>query len=327
MKYMLKTTNIYIKIFICVCFLIKFFSGALVAENSPYAFLRNAATARSAGLSNAIVSLTNDPGAIFINPASISTISDKNVNFTFFKHVLDINSGNATYIHHFDDITKGSISASVIFTNYGSFDYYDADGNSTGGTFSGNLLSIQASYSNKIDKNFYYGTTVKLLYNSLEKMNGMAAAVDFGLLYLLDDDRTNFGLSVLHAGGELKKIANESHALPLDIRLGGSHRLRGLPLLFNFNFNHLNEVEKTFFSRFGNFAIGGEFYFGDIVQVRIGYDNYIRKNIAAKENKGLSGFSAGVGIVPQDWFMSFDYGLSIYTKDIFLHRFGLNISL
>ncbi len=329
MKYILRARLLVVALVVFVCYYIFVANPVklLSADSSPYNFLRNITTARATGLSNTIVSLTDDPGTVFVNPASISTVQNKNINFTFLKHVLDINSGNASYIHHFDEPANGSIAASVIFTNYGSFDYYNTDGDRTGGTFTGNLLALQTSYSNKIDENFYYGVTAKLLYNSLEKMIGVAGAVDFGLLYLLQDGRTNFGFSVLNAGGELKKIGNESNSLPLDIRLGGSHRLRGLPLLFNFNFNHLNEFEKTFFSRFGNFSIGGEFYFGDIVQVRLGYDNYIRKHIASRENKGLSGFSAGLGVVPHNWFMSFDYGLSIYSGDVFLHRLSLNINM
>ncbi len=295
-------------------------------EISPYSFLRNSSTARITGLSGAVVSLENDPGALFFNPATLYVANHRNINVTFFKHVLDINSGNTSYIHRFADTSLGVVAASAVFTNYGNFDYIDNQGNATGRSFTGNLLALQASYSNIIDENFYYGLTTKLIYNSIESMRGFAFAVDGGLLYKLSDNRSAFGISILNAGTEISKMSNETHVMPLDIRLGGSHRLRGLPLLFNFNFTHLNESSSNFMSRFKNFAVGGELYFGEWVQVRLGYDNYIRTNVAAKENKGLSGLSAGVGIVT-DWLMDFSYGMAIYSNDLFIHRFSLDFNL
>lgn len=296
-------------------------------ETSPYNFLRNSSNARITGLAGAVVSLENDPGALFFNPASISTTDKRNCNVTFFKHVLDINSGNISYIHNFNDTTLGTIAASLVFTNYGSFDYIDEQGVSNGQTFTGNLLSLQSTYSNIIDNNLYYGATVKLIYNSLEHMSGFAGAIDVGLLYKISDNRSVIGLSVLNVGTELKTMTNEHYMMPLDVRIGGSHRLEGLPLLFNLNFTHLNEITNNFFSRFKNFAIGGELYFGDIIQVRIGYDNYIRNNVASQENKGLSGFAFGIGMVKPDWPLDINYGMSIYADNLLIHRFSIDFNL
>ncbi len=313
------------KIIFIVIFILQIHS-LIANETSPYTFLRNSATARITGLAGAVVSLEDDPGSLFFNPATLITSHNRNMNVTFLKHVLDINSGNISYIHHFADSSLGSLAGSVVFTNYGSFDYIDNKGNPTGGTFTGNLLALQTSYANMIDENFYYGVTGKLIYNSLEHMQGFAAAIDAGLLYKLKDDRSAFGISILNAGTEISSMTNNSYSMPLDIRFGGSHRLRGLPLLFNFNFTHINEVDGNFFSRFKNVAIGGELYFGEWVRVRLGYDSYIRSNVAAEENKGLAGISGGIGVLT-DWIMDFDYGLAIYTNDLLVHRFGINFNL
>jgi hypothetical protein len=156
-------------------------------------------------------------------------------------------------------------------------------------------------------------------------MNGFAVAVDAGLLYKLPDERTNLGFSILNAGTELKKFApNYSSDIPLDVRLGFNHRLKGLPLNFNFGFNHLGTDEK-FWNRFGNVNIGGELYFGEYVQVRVGFDNYIRKRFSSSQGKGFTGIAAGVGIVTD--IINIDYGISIYSTSLYLHRFGINFNM
>jgi hypothetical protein len=291
-------------------------------EPTPYSFLSNSISARSAGLAGAMVSFENDPGGVLVNPALLATHNGNNINVTYLKHILDINSGNITYIYK--DSIRGTFAASVIYTNYGSFDYFDAQGNAMGGSFSGNLIALSGSYANNIGERLYGGGSVKLMFNQLEKMSGFAFAVDAGLLYKLDDDRTNIGFSILNAGTEIEKINNRTSHIPLDIRLGFNHRLRGLPLNFNFGFNHLAE-SGSFFSRFSNINVGGELYIGNYVQIRLGYDNYIRENISSVQNKGLTGLSGGVGVVTDK--INIDYGISMYTSDLFLHRFGLNFRI
>ena len=307
---------------ICGFIMISFFTLNAAEEPTPYSFIANSLSARSAGLAGATVSFDNDVAGIYSNPALLGVQQTNNMYLTFLKHLLDINSGNAMYI--FEDTTYGKFAASVIYTNYGSFDYYDEFGNPLGGSFSGNLIALSGSYANTIAERLYGGVTLKLAYNHIEKMNGVAVAVDAGLLYKLDDERTNFGFSILNAGTELKKINDVSSRIPLDIKLGFNHRLRGLPLNFNFGFNHLGSQED-FFKRFGNINFGGEIYIGDYVQGRIGFDNYIRKNLATSQNKGLSGLSAGVGIIIPD-IINIDYSVSIYSTDLYLHRIGANIS-
>ena len=311
-------------IFVLLCGIAIFTSNIWAAkEPTPYAFLANNLSARSAGLAGAVVAFENDAGGLLINPALIATHQGNNFNATFLKHILDINSGNVSYIYQ--DCDLGTFAGSVVYTNYGDFNYLDVHGNPAGGSFTGNHLAFAGSYANQIGERLYGGVTAKFIFNQLEKMSGFAFAIDAGLLYKLPDERTNLGLSILNAGTELKKMYDNSSRVPLDVRLGFNHRLRGLPLNFNLGFNNLNDDAGSFFSRFGNVNIGGEFSFGEYVRVRVGFDNYVRKNVAASQNKGLTGISAGVGIITKP--INVDYGISIYTSDLILHRFGINLKL
>ncbi len=293
-----------------------------MADNTPYNFLRFIGGARSSALAGAFVTVTDDVNSVFYNPAAISTVEKSNFSATFIKHVLDINSGTACYLIPNHDY--GSIAASAAFTSYGSFDYADKDGNRSG-TFGASNLAIGATYSNILDTNLYYGVTLKYIYVGLEKESASALALDAGILYKMKDGRTNIGASVLHAGAQLTKLAGSSENLPLDVRLGINHRLKGLPLLLNFTLHHLADDADNFSDKIRNFAIGGELYLGKYIRARVGYDNMVRNFTGVESDKGLTGFSGGLGIYANDF--SLDYSFSRYGSSANVHRFGLSLDL
>jgi len=292
------------------------------AIDSPFNFLRYQSNARNAALGGSVIALENDASAFLFNPSLISKVEDNQMQVTFLKHVLDINSGNVSYIHQNQ---YGSFAAAIGFTSYGSFDYADKIGNRTGTTFTASDLTFGITYANKLDTNLYYGITAKYIYAGIEKVSTSALAFDVGLIYNLADGRTNFAVSVLHAGTQLTKISNQSEPLPLDVRIGFNHRLRGLPLLFNFSFHHLADETSSFFSRFKSFNIGGEFYISNNINFRLGYDNNIRNLTDAEVDKGLTGFSGGVGINLNDFLI--DYGFSQYGSSSNLHRFSISFNI
>ncbi|MFP4528757.1 MAG: PorV/PorQ family protein, partial [Candidatus Kapaibacterium sp.] len=227
------------KLFIIV--LISIFSTlpTFAAETSPYQFLRYVSGARAASLAGSFVSIENDASAVVYNPGAIYTVSDKPLHATFLKHVLDINSGLAVYVHPLEDGAK--LAGAIGFNSYGAFTGADKFGNLTS-EFGGSDISAALYYSDWIDSSLYYGAGAKFIFVNLEEQSFTAMAIDAGLFYQMND-RTNIGLSVLHAGMQLSGIEGVDNSLPLDIRAGINHRLRGLPLLINFSFHFLYPAE------------------------------------------------------------------------------------
>ena len=302
-----------------------FFISALKitkAEDSPFNFLRYVSDARAASLAGCFVSMPNDASAIYYNPAAVYTVEEKKLSFTFLKHVLDINSGNASYMYDIPD--HGKVTAFAGYTNYGTFDEADDSGNITG-AFGANDLVMGVSYTDRLDTNLYYGATLKYIYANIDVVSTTAMAVDAGLFYEFDDDRTTLGLSMLNAGAQLSKISNTTESIPLDIRLGMSHRLKGLPVLFNFSFHHLADESDGVLDRFKSFAVGGEISLGDYIKVRLGYDNLVRTTTASDVDKGMTGISAGLGLKLEDFDLN--YGASVYGASATLHRFSVNYDL
>lgn len=303
-------------------FLIVFGLTASAQSLTPYQFLRVNSSARAAALGGAVVSIYGDPNMVFFNPAAIGTVDTAAVSFTFLKHVLDINSGLASYVSPIG--VDESWGASVIYASYGTFSQFNNQATQTG-TFSVTDIAVQGSYSNILDKNFRYGATAKLIYSNLASARSVAFAVDAGLIYSMPQSRTNLGFSILNAGTQLNSYGEESENLPLDIRLGINHRLRGLPLLVNFSVAHLADENQTFGERITNFEIGGELYLSKVIELRLGYDNYLRRATRFESSSQFAGLSAGLGVKIKDF--NIDYAMTSAGAPATFHRISLNVKL
>lgn len=288
---------------------------------SPFDFLRTAESARAAALGGAFVAIEHDPSTQLYNPATLPTVAEHSVSLTFIKHVLDINSGIATYA---GTIGSGWWGASAVFTSFGSFTRTDAFGN-TQGTFGASHVAFTMSYANQLDTAVFYGIGIGYAQTSIERASGSALTLSGGILYELPRVRTTVGASVRFWGLQLSRLNGQDASLPTDVRIGVSHRLRGLPLLINVALTRLVEQRQTFAERLSNFAIGGEFYFGTNVQVRIGYDNAVRSSQSSVTASFFTGFGLGVGIVLPS--ISIDYALTTLSTPALVHRISCALSL
>jgi len=291
-------------------------------EATIFPFLRATLSARSAGLGGSTVAMTEDLSSVVINPASLTTLDGRSVTATFIKHVLDINSGFAAFGDSLFDAGMYAVTAS--YTSNGTFERTDNDGNVIG-TFSASDLALAASFARELDTLISYGFTVKFLYGNVDDQTTSAIAVDAAMLFRLPAARTNIGISLLNAGAQLSTYDGQSDDLPIDLRIGLNHRLRGLPLLINFSLNHLADEVESFGDRFLNFSIGGELYLGKYVQARLGYDNATRNLSGVNVATQLTGLSGGIGV--KHTSTNIDYSLSSLGASAFLHRISVGLNL
>ncbi len=292
------------------------------ADNTTYSFLRADVGARAAALAGSFVAVTNDPTAFLYNPASLATMDARRGSAGFFKQLLDINSGYISYTRQFEDL--GFFGAGVVYTNYGSFIKTDEGGNELG-TFGAGDVALALGYGNQIQENLFWGGNLKFIYSSIAGYSSTAIAADAGILLLIPENRVTLGLSVRNAGTQLSSSLGTSEPLPLDVTLGGSIIPKGLPLLLNVSFHRLNDAVDTFVERFRAFSLGGEFTISRVVQLRVGFDNAVRKDLAVGTSADLAGFCAGVGIATGEYRI--DYAISLLGKIGSLHRISVATTL
>ncbi len=303
--------------------------GMITASSSAqrpsfiFDFLRTDGSARSAAMAGAFVTVGEDPVGILYNPALLSSIdSTSPLSVTGFKHVLDINSGSVAGATSFEGI--GTLGAAVTFNSYGSFDRTDRNGNVVGEFGSSDLL-LTVGWGNDLGEGFSAGLSGEFFYSGIDDVSSVGIAIGGGLYFVDTTLDVQAGLSLLHLGTQLSTFDETSESLPIDLKLGVSHQLRGLPLLLALNFSELLDETDDLLDKFSSFSIGGEFTIADPVRVRLGYDNRVRQDISFGGSKGLGGLAAGLGIIIDEY--RFDYGFSSLAGIGGLHRVSLNADL
>lgn len=289
-------------------------------EVPAFDFLRVDPGAKGSSLAGAFDTYTDDPNAMFYNPATLSTMTSRKVSAGFGKYLLDMNFGTLSYAQKYKEI--GWFGVGIKYFDYGSFDRSDAEGNTTGETYSANDLMLSVGYSNFMYEKLNYGITLKYIYSGIGEYKSSAIAADLGLLYLLPDQQMAFSLSVNNLGTQLSAYIDTKEKLPLDVRLGFSKRLEHTPVRLNLSLSKINESREKFVQHLKAFAIGAEIIFSDNVSARFGYDNEQRQDLKLGSSLGIAGFSAGLGIRFADRVV-FDYGLNSLGAIGSTHRINI----
>ncbi len=297
------------------------FSSIVTAQNT-YEFLRLDPSPRAASLAGGYVSNNDDPNVIFYNPAGISSLEGKPVSFSFFKHLLDINSASLAYSQKIEGI--GRFGAGIQYINYGSFKETTPTGVEIG-DFNASEIAFLVGYAGAISENLVYGANIKFIYSGIQDFSSTGLAVDFGLQYLLGEKGWRFGLSVKNAGSQLSKYTNVSEDLPLDVSLGVSKILQHTPFEFYFAFDKMNEDVDSFGDRFSNIKAGAEVKLSKVINLRFGYDNERRKELKVGTTAGLAGFNLGLGINTKGY--KIDYAFSSLGSIGAFHRVGISTHL
>ncbi|MFZ4591168.1 MAG: type IX secretion system protein PorQ [Ignavibacteria bacterium] len=313
-------SNLFKAFFVAIVFVANL---SVAQQQNTYDFLNLNVDARSSAMAGSFVSVDNDVNAIFYNPAGLATLKGKQASVGFFKYLMDINSGNVSYSQKYKEL--GYFGAGIRYVNYGTFDKYDESYQNLG-SFGASDLALSLGYANVYKENFKYGANAKFIYSNIDEYSSVGLALDLGALYTIPEHRMNFGLSVLNLGTQVKKYISTNESLPLDIRIGMTKSLEHLPLTVNLGFARLADTYDNFFERFKNIVVGGEFVLNDYVLFRLGYNNAERKNYKTGSSIGISGFSAGIGIVFTDKY-KLDYAFNSLGNIGAAHRFNLGFNL
>ncbi len=290
-------------------------------EIPAYDFLRVDPGARASALGGAFDTYTDDPNALFYNPATLSTATSQKLSAGFGKYLLDINFGTLAYMQKYKDI--GWFGVGVRYFNYGKFDYTDENGNLTGGSYSANDLMFSVAYSNLIYDRINYGITLKYIYSNIAQYKSTALAMDIGFLYLIPSQSAAISFGINNLGQQLKSYIDTKEKLPLDVRFGFSKALEHTPVKVSVSFARLNESQAKLIQHLKAFSIGGEFSFGPAVMARLGYDNETRQDSELGTTLGLSGFSTGLGLRFNGGRYALDYSFNSVGKIGSTHRFNL----
>jgi len=280
------------------------------------------------------------------NPATINVEMDNQLALNYSSYLGGISYGTASYAYTIDRRTQ-TFHVGMTYINYGSFDGYDENGNSTG-AFTGNEAALSVGYALQLGySDFYFGTNVKLITSKLEQYNSIGVATDLGLLYINEDLDFHAALVVRNFGTQITTYAGLHESLPFEVAFGMSQSLENVPLRWHITLENLqkwpiavsnparvttdlsgNQTEEKI-GFLGNVIrhtiIGAEIFPEGGFNIRLGYNFRRAEELRIVDQRNFSGLSAGFSIKFNK--MRFSYTHAKYTSAANSNFFGLQIDL
>jgi hypothetical protein len=193
-------------------------------------------------------------------------------------------------------------------------------------------------------KGFTAGLGTKLAMLTYGPYTAQALALDGGLLWTIDSGRTSMGIVVKNAGRSLEYFAAEREALPLDVQLTISQKLKYAPFRWNLTYTHLQHwdmryVDPQLVSKdpltgevtvqdisFWNNALrhvhpSVEAQLGGRIFIQVGYDVRRQMEMRIPTRRSNPGLSFGLSL--QTAKMSYQYGSAVYHVAGRLNQFTL----
>lgn len=295
-------------------------SFAQIGGDHTYSFLNLTGSPRIAATGGDFLAVYDHDLALgIVNPSLISQEMHNHLTANFVDYYSDINYGFAGYSRTMPKI--GSFAASVIYVDYGQFDFAYETGERAGYFYAGET-ALNLGWGRQLDSSFSIGSNLKLIYSSLESYSSFGVAVDVAGTYR--DPERNLAVSLIakNIGVPIKPyVSGNMEPLPLEIQIGLSKRLRYLPFRYIINYNHIQKwdllyddpddlqfdpitgevtekkgFEKTADNLMRHFTVGGEILISKNLVLRAGYNYKRRQELKVNSKTSTVGFSWGFGI-------------------------------
>ncbi len=306
-------------------------AGKSDVGTTAYPFLKIGVGAKAQAMGGAFAGLADDESAAYYNPAGIIGFQQRAVAGSYMNYIADIQSGYLTLIlpsvapqtqvrsDQFDEYTVKdagrALAISVNYLNYGTIDETNGDGEIIG-DFSGSDVALALTYARRLTDQFTLGGSAKFIYQKIQEYSSDALAVDLGAIYRLRDGRTSIGFSASNLGFQLSGLSTEhKDPLPIIVRAGLSHRLRGMPLTASAEVAY--PTDNDVFGSLGLELMPN----GSPVALRVGYSTFGNNYETGGSKDNTAGFSVGAGFHVSQFVI--DYAFLPYADLGSLHRVSL----
>lgn len=253
-----------------------------------YQFLKIGIGARAIAMGGAFVGLSDDESALYYNPAGLLAIERRAVTTSYVNYIADIQSGFIGYVHSI--ASNRRLGTALNYFNYGNFIGLDKSGLLTG-DFTSVDLAFSVAYAVQLKSGVQVGFAPRWVYEKIENYSSTGLMTDLGWLYKFKDGRTQVGMLVQNIGFQLSGLtSSHKDGVPWSVRIGFSHRLHGLPLVFDADI--IKPSDNDIFLN-----LGTEFTKLEPVRLRLGWSSFGSElRTADGENKTLTGIAGGFGV-------------------------------
>lgn len=277
-----------------------------------YSFLNIGTEARAEGMGGAHTAVADGIGGIFYNPASLAEATPGDFSASYVNWVTDIQSGFLAVAWGAGN--RARMGAAVQYLDYGDFRGFDPYGVPTA-DFGASDFAVAVHGAGPLTRGLNWGAAARMISESIDGESSIAFAGDAGLLYQLRDGRTRFGATVRNLGIQSSNFgSSEKDDLPITLRLGFAHELKGAPILVAADVFKPSDDDVSL-------AAGIEFAGIEAARFRAGYNTLVGKIDTNSNSDDLAGLTLGVGFVLSRITIDYAYGSLSELGDA--HRFTL----
>lgn len=218
-------------------------------------FLNLPTSSRALALGGKNISVIDDDASlIFQNPALMSSVSDKTLNFNFLTYMKGSNTGSVSYVQAQGE--RGTWGVMAQFLGYGKAQETDEWGNVLG-EMSMLDMNLAFGYSYLLGDRWVGGVTGKFLYSTYSGYSSIALAVDLGINYLDSDHDFSASIVAANLGGQVSAFGETSESLPMDLQLGVSKGLGSFPARLHLTLFDMFHWNKKYYYYSANGKVSG----------------------------------------------------------------------
>lgn len=311
-----------------------------------YQFLNLVTSPRQAALGGKTITIYDDDvNQVNFNPATINPEMDNHLAINYGNYFGEVTYGTASYAYTYDRHLQ-TFQVGVNYVNYGNFEGYDENGQTTA-SFSGSETALSFGYAYNVPyTSLYIGANAKIISSTLESYNSLGGAIDLGAIYIDEKNDVNWGLVIRNIGTQFTTYAEVPEKLPLEILIGVSQELENVPVRWHLTLENLqqwniafanperaqlsidgssNEEKVSFVNNALRHVIFGvELFPKKAFNLRLGYNFRRAEELRILEQRNFSGISLGFGLKLNK--LKFNYSYSRYTLAGNTSLFGLTIN-
>lgn len=248
-------------------------------------------------------------------------------------------------------LKKGILVPYIRYVSYGTFQGYDAIGNTTN-TFEAFDFNAGTSFAHVLNPVFSLGVNAGVVGSYLETYASYGVVGSFSVQYRAKNELIHATLLAKNIGVQLKGYTQGQafNPLPLEIQAALSLKLKHAPFRFTFLTHHLNQWKIGYFDpsilpsidgltgdtiqppsvgfleQLGrHFAINAELITQGALQIRIGFDYHRRQELKLEQRPGMAGLSLGIGLNFRKFHL--DYGLMVFSRAGIQNSLGISTKL
>ena len=273
---------------------------------TAYEFVNIPISVHSAAVGGQNVSIIEDDVTLmFTNPALLSNVSNKTLNFNFMTYMQGSNKMSAAFAMQAGERGTWAVGGQVL--NYGEMTETTSSFEEIG-KFKATDIGIQGGYTYMLSDEWTGGVQGKVLLSNYGEFKSVGLCVDLGLNYYDADHGLSFGLVAQNIGGQVKSLYEEREKMPFNLVLGFSKEFENAPIRLSFTLQDLTHWNTHYYHTpngedissgkkfFNHLSLGAEVFPTSFTWVGIGYSFRRTNEMKVADSSHWAGFSIGGGI-------------------------------